>query len=266
MPLRLTLLPSEFERFQKLIMELAGIVLSDNKQGLFVSRLENRVRALGLQNYSDYYRYIHDDVNNYERHHLVDLLTTNETFFFREAAHFEFLRELAKSSAGAFRVWSAACSSGEEAWSVAMTLADALRTGPWEVVGTDISRRVLAKARNAHYAMERIDGIPSAFLKRYCLRGIDREAGTLLVHKMLRERVRFCYSNLLQPRQDLGTFDVIFLRNVMIYFDNDTKLKVVRNLLPYLKNDGFLVTGHAESLTSLNCGLKMLRPTLYQRR
>ena len=257
---------SEFAQFQKLIFQIAGISLSEAKKLLLVGRLSKRLKHLGLPRFTDYYKYVTDKANQAELQTMVDLLTTNETYFFREPKHFEFLRNRAQQSrTGSFRVWSAASSSGEEAYSMAMVLADVLGAGSWEVIGTDISTRVLNKAQGGHYPIERIDGIPPALLKKYCLKGMRDQAGTLLIIRELRERVRFLYSNLMTPRKDLGMFDVIFLRNVMIYFDNDTKRKVIANLLPFLKADGHFIVGHSESLNGLTNELMPIQPTVYRR-
>ncbi|WP_153110964.1 CheR family methyltransferase [Propionivibrio limicola] len=258
---------AEFIQFQKLIFQIAGINLSDGKKVLLVGRLNQRLRHLGFQTFGQYYRHVTSAENRQERQMMVDLLTTNETYFFREPKHFDFLREVAtaRRSAASFRVWSAASSSGEEAYSVAMVLADVLGGNAWEVVGTDISERVLQKARIGHYSLERANHIPERLLKKYCLKGTGRHDGTLLVSRELRDRVEFRPSNLMAPEKGLGQFDVIFLRNVMIYFDNETKRKVVSNLLPYLKSDGYFVIGHSESLTGVTDELAPLRPTIYRR-
>lgn len=258
--------PAEFANFQRLIFELAGISLADAKKVLLVGRLGKRLKHFGFTRFADYYKFVREKENAGELQLMIDLITTNETYFFREPKHFDFLRSCASPSRGTpFRVWSAASSSGEEAYSMAMVLADALGEAPWEVVGTDISTRVLRKAEQGHYSLDRISGIPPAMLKKYCLKGIREQEGTMLIVRELRQRVRFLHSNLLAPRKDIGVFDLIFLRNVMIYFDNPTKRKVVANLLPYLKRDGHLVIGHSESLFGVTDDFVALRPTIYQR-
>ncbi|QDQ88189.1 SAM-dependent methyltransferase [Alcaligenaceae bacterium SJ-26] len=255
----------EFDKFKALLYDVAGIELSNAKKVLLVGRLTKRLKHLGLRTFGQYYAHVTDPAHPAEHQMMVDLLTTNETFFFREPAHFEFLKQRAAQARGTFRVWSAAASSGEEAYSIAMSLADTLGNRHWEIVGTDISQRVLARARTGHYSTARLDGIPQHLLHKYCLKGINEESGTMLVMRNLRERVRFVHSNLLAPRKDLGLFDVIFLRNVMIYFDNTTKRRVIANLLPSLKSDGCLIIGHSESLTGLDTGLVPLQPTVYGR-
>lgn len=259
----------EFAQFQKLIFSIAGISLSDAKKVLLVGRLGKRLKHFGFNTFTQYYRYVTSGEDAVELQTMVDLLTTNETYFFREPAHFDFLRDVATkfktSGNGTFRVWSAASSSGEEAYTMAMVLAETLRTGPWEIVGTDISTQVLQKAQRGHYPLERAEGIPPEYLRKYCLKGVREQAGTLLIIKELRERVQFSQSNLMDPRKGLGQFDVIFLRNVMIYFDNDTKRKVIANLVPYLKSDGHFVVGHSETLNGITDDLVLVRPTIYCR-
>lgn len=256
---------SEFLLFQKLIFDIAGISLSDAKKTLLAGRLSKRLKHFGYTHFGDYYRHVTDRDRQDELQVMVDLLTTNETYFFREPKHFDFLRlKAAASRSSSFRAWSAASSSGEEAYSIAMVLAECLGNAHWEVVGTDISSRMLARAQSGHYRIERIDGIPVPLLKRYCLKGFGEQAGTLLISRELRQRIQFLHSNLMSPRRDIGSFDVIFLRNVMIYFDNDTKRKVISNLLPYLKPDGHFIVGHSESLNGLTDALVAVQPTIYQ--
>ncbi|WP_263771106.1 CheR family methyltransferase [Propionivibrio soli] len=257
---------TEYAQFRKLIFDIAGISLTDAKKALVVGRLVKRLRHFGFTSFGEYFRYITSGSDPAERQMMVDLLTTNETYFFREPKHFDFVREIAaQHRRGAFRVWSAASSSGEEAYSVAMVLADTLGDAAWEVVGTDISTRVLERASRGLYPLERTGGIPPQYLKTYCLKGVGEYAGTLLITRELREHVQFRHSNLLSPRTDIGCFDIIFLRNVMIYFDAPTKRKVVANLLPFLKSTGYLIIGHSESLNGVTTDLALARPTIFQR-
>ncbi|WP_226472811.1 CheR family methyltransferase [Dechloromonas denitrificans] len=257
---------TEFAQFQKLIFQIAGISMSDAKQVLLVGRLSKRLKELDFRTFGEYFRHVTNEAEAQERQTMVDLLTTNETYFFREPKHFDFLRERAAShrKGGTFRVWSAASSSGEEAYSMAMILAETLGDTPWEILGTDISTKVLAKAQYGQYPLERTDGIPINLLKKYCLKGLGKHAGTLLIAKELRQRVQFLHCNLMAPRHGLGQFDVIFLRNVMIYFESETKRKVIANLLPYLKRDGHFVVGHSESLNGLTNNLVLASPTIYR--
>ena len=223
-----------------------------------------------MRSFRDYFALLKSGDAPEEVQIAIDLLTTNETYFFREAVHFERLRELAQSArlqAGPFRVWSAACSSGEEAYSCAMVLNDCLGGGgAWEVAGTDISTRVVQAACTGHYAMERARNIPPAYLKRYCLKGTGAQAGTLLVERALRERVHFRHANLLRDLPDIGMFDAVFLRNVMIYFDQDTKRQVVGSVLSRLKPGGHFYIGHSETLNDISDAVVALGPATYRKR
>lgn len=257
----------EFSLFQRLIHRLAGISLSDAKRVLLVGRLGRRLEHHGLRSYADYYRMLVSGRYAEEVQTMVDLLTTNETYFFREPQHFDFLRDVVRQTArdtGTFRVWSGASSSGEEAYSMAMVLAEHAGNRPWEIFASDISLTVLAKARAGIYSLERTSGIPPAYLRKYCLKGVRSQEGKLLIDETLRQRVRFAQVNLTEPIRGVGSFDLIFLRNVMIYFDAQTKCKVVANMLPALRANGHFVVGHAESLHGITDRLRMVRPTIYQ--
>jgi chemotaxis protein methyltransferase CheR len=249
-------------------MELAGISLSSSKKTLVVSRWGKRLAHHGLTNYGEYLKLIADSQSGEELQISLDLLTTNETYFFREQKHFDFLRNHvlpAVRSGHPFRIWSAACSSGEEPYSIAMQLAAELKHPNWEVLGTDISSRVLKRARTGLYEMSRIQGIPPDYLRRFCLKGTGPYADHLLIGRPLRERIRFERVNLNETLPKLGQFDVIFLRNVMIYFDTDTKAKVVSRLLPCLKPGGFFLIGHCDTLHGIAHNLEPLGIAIYRK-
>lgn len=259
----------EFGLFQRLIYKIAGISLADSKKILLVGRLQKRLRHHGLETFSQYYRMLSHGENPDELQIMVDLLTTNETYFFREPQHFDFLRDeilVKRRNPGTLRIWSAASSTGEEAYTIAMVLSEHVKSANWEIVGTDISTKVLAVARQGHYPLGRHEGIPSAFLKKYCLKGVRSQAGTFLINQALRQRVHFMQANLTLPIEaNLGMFEVIFLRNVMIYFDQETKRKVISHLLPHLLPGGHLIIGHSESLNGIASGLQAVRPTIYRK-
>ena len=264
-----TITDQEFGLFQRLIYKIAGISLSDAKKVLLVGRLTRRLSQYELSSFGDYYRMLATGNCPEEVQTMVDLLTTNETYFFREPKHFDFLRNevIAKRTNPAnFRVWSAASSSGEEAYSIAMTLAEALPNTPWEIVGSDISTKVLAKAVAGHYSLARTEGIPTGYMHKYCLKGIRSHARTFLIRPELRQKTSFHQINLMHPVEaDIGEFEVIFLRNVMIYFDPETKAKVVHNLLPRLKTGGYLIIGHSETLNGITDRVVSVRPTIYRK-
>ena len=259
----------EFALFQRLIYKIAGISLSDAKKILLVGRLSRRLKQYELATFTQYYRMLASGEHPDEVQIMVDLLTTNETYFFREPKHFEFLRDeiiRKRTSASPFRVWSAASSSGEEIYTLAMVLAESLPNAPWEVVGSDISTRVLEKAATGHYSLDRTDGIPPGYMAKYCLKGVRSNAGTFLIAPELRKKTSFCQINLINPiTANIGEFEVIFLRNVMIYFDLETKAKVVHNLLPRLKSGGHLIIGHSETLNGITDRVEAVRPTIYRK-
>ncbi len=265
-----TLGDREFGQFQALMQREAGIHLPDSKKPLVSGRLAKRLRARGVKSFGDYYRLISGAHEEGERQMAIELLTTNETYFFREPAHFEFLaREVlpALRPGAPCRIWSAASSTGEEAYSIAMVLMDKLGEGTrWEVFGSDINRRVLDIARAATYGAARNEeNIPPDYRRRFCLRGTGAMAGKLRVVPAVRERVRFEPLNLNGDVSAAGECDMIFLRNVMIYFDAAMKRRVVTALHRQLKPGGWLAIGHSESLNGVSTLFRQVRPTLYRK-
>jgi len=259
---------SEFNVFRSFIYDYAGINLSDEKKTLVTSRLSKRLRHYSLNSFQEYYDLINTSSPSGERQVAIDLLTTNETYFFREPKHFAYLeKEILPSWKGGktLRVWSAASSSGEEAYSIAMLLDDMLGTKPWEIFGSDISSRVLKKAEKGLYPLNRIEGIPQSFLRKYCLKGVGEHEGTLLIEKKIRQKVRFSSVNLKQPPGNLGLFDIVFLRNVLIYFDMETKQGIIRQIVEKMQPGGYLFIGHSESLKGINNSLESVVPTVYQK-
>jgi chemotaxis protein methyltransferase CheR len=257
----------EFELYSDMIFDIAGISLTPAKKALIAGRLGKRLRFYGLHSYHDYFQLLNAPENRDELQVAVNLLTTNETYFFREIKHFEFLRNevLSKRLQGRpFRIWSAASSSGEEAYSIAMLLADCLGEAPWEILASDISTQVLDVARKGIYPLTRTKDIPPQYLKRYCLKGTGAYEGKLLVNQKLRDRVEFRQLNLNENLPDLGRFDAIFLRNVLIYFNQETKRQVVQRLLPLLKPDGCFLIGHSETLHGGGHALRQLQPSIYR--
>ena len=262
-----TITEQEFGRFQRFIFDAAGITISPVKKAMLCGRLGKRLKAHSLQTYTQYLKLLESREGSAEVQTAIDLLTTNETYFFREPKHFDLLRRLATEHKGSapFRIWSAASSSGEEAYSMAMVLDDALQGRPYEVVGTDISTRVLEKARTGHYPLQRIEHMPPALLKRYCLKGRGEYEGSLLIDRKIRDNVRFLHANLNASLPNLGQFDVIFLRNVMIYFNGQTKREVVARVLSTLKRGGIFCIGHSESLNDINNEVVQVAPSVYRK-
>jgi chemotaxis protein methyltransferase CheR len=265
----------EFARFQALIQREAGIWLVPEKRALLVGRLSRRVKDLGLASLAAYYERVEEDA--IERVHMLDRITTNETHFFREPHHFEFLdREVfprwrAQAEAGRrprrVRAWSAACSTGEEPFTLAMSLLRAFPEGAgWdlEILATDLSTRVLEQAKEAIWPVEKAREIPVAELKAFMLRGTGPQEGFMKAGPELRRIIRFARVNLIDPAfPSLGQFDLVFCRNVLIYFDAPTKERVVSRVLSHLTADGYLFLGHAESLSGMSLAARCVRPTIY---
>jgi len=258
----------EFSWISRFLYDRTGIVLKDGKQALVMSRLDKRLRYYRLNSYAEYFQFVNVPDNSLERLMMIDLLTTNETFFFREPKHFEFLRNhvlATHPSCRKVRVWSAASSSGEEAYTLAMTLAERLPSNSWEIFGTDISSRMLEIAQRGFYPLLAAEKIPAPLLKKYCLKGRDEYEGFLCIDASLRNRTTFRYANLIEPLPDFGMFDVIFLRNVMIYFDTQTRQKLLERIQQVLQPGGYFFISHSESLNGFNTELKMVSPSIYRR-
>jgi chemotaxis protein methyltransferase CheR len=258
----------EFAHFQRFIFEAAGITLADSKKLLVSTRLGSRVQHHGLDSYSQYFQLLTSGESPAEVQRAIDLLTTNETYFFREPRHFQFMEEqLADWPARQqpLRIWSAAGSTGEEAYSLAMLLEDRFPGRPWEIIASDISARVLDRARAGHYPMERARHVPKAYLQRFCLKGTGKLEDTLLVDRSLRSKVSFLQINLNERLPAIGTFDFVFLRNVLIYFNQQTKREVVARVLSVLAPGGLLLIGHSENLNGISDEVKSTAPSIYRK-
>jgi chemotaxis protein methyltransferase CheR len=262
-----------FAGISALMYRSIGLSLSANKKPLVSSRLASRVQRLGLADYGEYLALISADAEGAEMQTAVDLLTTNETYFFREPTHYELLeRELQQTQPRALAVWSAAASFGDEAYSTAMLLAELAQRrvigADWRILGTDISDRVLRAAVAAVYPQERLRHVSSQRLQRYCLRGEAESEGLVQIQPALRERVSFGQLNLCQPIDAvdaLGPFDVIFLRNVLIYFDAPTKREVVDRVLSQLRPGGLFFIGIAEGRVPCETPLQVLAPGAFRK-
>jgi len=266
-----TITDQEFALFQRLIYKIAGISLSDAKKVLLVGRLTRRLKVYDFDSFSQYYRMLSSGEHAEELQTMVDLLTTNETYFFREPKHYEVLEaELAaRKSKAPIAIWSAASSFGDEAYSTAMLLSDLQmqgRIGPdWSILATDISHRVLLSAKEAIYPEDRLRAVSPERLRRYCLRGEGESEGQVLMQDKVRERVQFGRLNLCQPIDGVGPFDVIFLRNVLIYFDIPTKIAVVDRVLATLKPGGLFFLGTAEGRVACQTPLQTVQPGAFRK-
>ncbi|MDT9001717.1 CheR family methyltransferase [Paucibacter sp. APW11] len=258
---------SSFAAISEYFHRVSGIRLTASKRALVLSRLQRLALDQGIGDLDEFVRLlVKGQLPAGLQVSVVDKLTTNETYFFREPAHFEDLRRRIAERQGSeeFRIWSAASSSGEEAYSIAMVLADKLGSAAWRIHGTDLSTAVVESARQGLYSLERARNVPESYLKRFCLRGEGPYEGQLLIDRSLRERVEFQCANLMKELPALPMFDVIFLRNVLIYFENGPKADIVRRVIGRLKPEGVLYTGHAESLAGLNLPLVSRAPAVYQ--
>ena len=266
----------EFRLFQSLIYREAGIHLSPLKKALLVSRLGRRLRPLGARTYAAYYRMVLDDRGG-ELVRMLDAICTNETHFFREPRQFTHIEQVivpawrAEADAGlrpkSIRVWSAACSTGEEPYSIAMLLAHCFADDPqWriDILATDLSTRVLQTASEGVWPIDRAKTIPEHLLKAYMMRGRRTQEGLMKAKPELRALIDFKRVNLNEPSPALGgPFDLIFCRNVLIYFDEASKARVLDRLLAQLSPSGFIFLGHAESLSRWSDRVRSVGPTIY---
>lgn len=265
-----TLRDDTFHAIRALMHRAIGLHFPDSKKPLISSRLGARIQRLGLASYDDYVRLIdgHDDGGEFQM--AVDLLTTNETYFFREPAHFDTIQaEVVRTQPRRLSVWSAASSFGDEAYSLSMLFADLQQQGKlgadWQILGTDISDRVLRSAVQGIYPAERLRHVSPERLRRHCLRGDGESDGLLQISPKLREHVRFGQLNLCLPIEDLGPFDIVLLRNVLIYFDGPTKSAVVDRVLTQLRPGGLFFIGTAEGRVPCKTPLQPVGPGIFRK-
>lgn len=262
----------DFDYLRKIVTDTTGILADEDKYTMYYSRLARRVRNLGLKNFAEYRHFLNSNRES-ESIELVNSVTTNLTSFFRENHHFQFLTntfipELKKTSARRIRIWSAGCSSGEEAYSIAITLAQALpdyKSWDIKILATDIDSNVLKKASAAEYESSRVSEIDDLFLKRYFKKSQGSRGDLYTVNQDIREMIVFRQLNLLNSWPIHDKMDCIFCRNVVIYFDKPTKNKLVERYADQLVNDGYLFMGHSESLFKTTDRFKSLNQTVYQK-
>ncbi len=259
-----------FEHLRRISVSHTGIQVPDIKQEMFYARLSKRLRQLKLVDFDQYIAHLEAHWDE-EKTPFINALTTNLTSFFRENHHFTFLArtvvpELVRRGQRGIKVWSAGCSTGEEPYSIAMTLAEACAPQhlKWELLATDLDTDVLARAARGVYGMDRVEDLPEALKKRFLLRGKGERAGQVRVVDELRRGIQFRQLNLIKPF-DLGErFDVVFCRNVVIYFDRDTKIRLVEQFARHLQPASWLIMGHSESLHGISNAFQSLGNTTYQ--
>jgi len=261
----------EFSNISQLAYEKFGLQLKPEKYELVTARLGKKVRAAGCRSFQEYYQRVVEDRTGEALIELIDALATNFTNFLREPAHFDFLlKEVLPSCSRSDRlsIWSAACSTGEEPYTIALSVLDALggTGGPQlRILATDISSKALAEARRAVYPAAKLENLSPGWLRTYFLRGEGRWKGYYRVKPEVTQRVEFRRLNLIERASDTELFRVIFCRNVMIYFDKPTQQKLVARLAAQLEPGGYLFIGHSESLTGVDHPLSYVRPTIYRK-
>jgi chemotaxis protein methyltransferase CheR len=261
----------EYQQIRQLAYQQFGLDLQDSKQQLMAARLTKQVRALGLRSFEAYYRHVTEDRTGKSLEVMINALTTNHTSFFREPTHFEFLKSVLLpqiQTRSQVAVWSAACSTGEEPYSIALTLLDALgevSRAKIRILATDISTRVLAQAEKGAYQAARFGNLSPAYLRRYVLKGEGRWKDWFLMKREVRSLIEFRRLNLIENFSHNEVFPVIFCRNVMIYFDRQKQQEVVNRLAEAIEPGGYLFVGHSESLNSIQHPLQYVAPAIYRK-
>ena len=259
----IVLTQNEFAVIKKLVFKETGISLDDTKINMVQNRLNKRVNHYKLCNYADYLKIV--QISATEKTEFLNCISTNETYFFRETKHFDFLEELVQKSE-TIRVWSAAASMGAEAYSIAMVLDSYLPKNCWEVVGSDINTQVLDIARKGLYQFAWSQKIPKKFQIKYCFKGSGKFENKILIDRILSKNMIFIENNLMKRNDEIGKFDVIFLRNVLLYFTEETKVNVVKNAISNLKRGGYLIISLTECFDDKKVNnLKFLKNSIYQK-
>lgn len=267
---------SEFNTLSSYIYNNFGIKMPPAKRIMLQSRLHRRLRALGMHSFGEYIKYLFSpEGKSSEVVEMMNVVSTNKTDFFREPVHFDFIEQHlldqynVLGNSRAVNIWSAGCSSGEEAYSLGITFEENKRKGnplDYYIYGTDISTAMLQRARAAIYPAERINMMPIKLQRKYFLASKDKEVNLVKVVPELRKHLALSRLNFMDSRYVVDrTFDIIFCRNVLIYFDRDMQEQVINRLCNHLHPGGFFFLGHSESVNGLNVPLKQLQPTIYQR-
>ncbi len=259
-----------FESFRQIVYDKSGITLGPSKEALVAARVGKRMRTLGMSQYRQYLDHVVQDRTGDEMVQLLDAISTNVTSFFRESDHFTFLSDAVRGWIGKgqrrLRIWSAASSTGEEPYTIAMTLREAIdQPGiDTKILATDLSTRVLKICHEGAYDESKVKTVSRDLLHKYFDRRSDPDKTRYVVNQRLRSLVTFARLNLSTPPFPMqGPFDVVFCRNVMIYFDNDVRRRLLREINRLLRPGGYLMVGHAESLTGMLLDLKVVKPSIY---
>lgn len=273
-----TLADEDFRKLSSFIYKEYGIKMPEVKKTMLQSRLHKRLKELGISSYKEYVNFVFSkEGQDNEVIHMIDVVSTNKTDFFREPVHFDFLHETAlpellfkESPNRMIKIWSAGCSSGEEPYTIAMSLSEFMLANPgWDysILGTDISTRILKSAIEAIYKENRVEGLPLNLKKKYLLKSKDRTNPTVRIVPELRRKISFQRLNFMDNHYNVpDNFDIIFCRNVLIYFDRETQERVINKLCTKLKPNGFFFLGHSESITNFNVPLQQIKPTIFRKR
>ncbi len=273
---RARLSDNEFDKLSEFIYTEYGIKMPKVKQTMLQSRLQKRLRALEITSFKDYVEYVFSkEGQDTEVIHMIDMVSTNKTDFFREPIHFEFMQNkvlpdfINENPGKTMKIWSAGCSSGEEPYTIAITISEFMEkySAPdYSILGTDISSRILKTAIDAIYKESRVVNIPMSIKRKYFLRSKDRENPTVRIIPDLRKKAMFQRLNFMEKNYSIqDVFDIVFCRNVLIYFDRITQENVINRLCTKLKPGGYFFLGHSESITNINVPLEQIRPTIFRR-
>jgi chemotaxis protein methyltransferase CheR len=269
----------EFKRLSSFIYKEYGIKMPEVKKTMLQSRLHKRLRELNMSSYKDYIEYLFSkEGQQTEVIHMIDMVSTNKTDFFREPVHFDFLHSdvlpellFGERPNRQIRIWSAGCSSGEEPYTIAISLSEFMSQNPipafdFSILATDISTRVLKSANDGIYKEARVEMLPLTLKKKYLLRSKDKTNPSIRIIPELRRKITFQRLNFMDNAYNVpDNYDIIFCRNVLIYFDRETQEKVINRLCMKLKPNGIFFLGHSESITNFNVPLKQLKPTIFRR-
>ncbi len=268
-----TLGDGDFEYFRNVVYRESGIRLTELKKALVQARLTKRIRQLKMGSFAEYSEFVRENYND-ELVHLINCITTNKTDFFRENRHFEFMEntifpEWMGKKKNSIRIWSAGCSTGEEPYTIAMVVLEHLpgaAAKDVKILATDIDTTVLEKGATGMYSADNVADIDTPLLKKYFLRGRGPNEGNFMAKDPLKKMIRFRRLNLLDETYPMkGQFDLIFCRNVIIYFDRETQLRLFERFYNYLRDDGYLFVGHSETLTGLTSRFKLVSNSIYRK-
>lgn len=258
----------EFRNIQKIIYDKCGINISIEQKSLLEHKLRKRLKRCTMDCFTKYYTKLNND--HIELQEMINVVTTNETYFFRERKHFDFLKNeiLPNFKLDTFTCWSAAGSIGAEAYSTAMVIDDTLESWKnYKILYSDINSEVLTQAKSGIYSLKLASKIPQEYLEKYCKKGFDENDGLFTINEKLKNNIEFSLINLIEPiNTNINEqFDLIFLRNIIIYFDEENKKKIVQNCIKKLKPSGYLFMGHSESLYHITDHVEQIEPSIYKK-